>query len=107
MYIIITKNKTTTTTNKTIIITVFTEQTTLYSYEDYENGLGDYAPTNFTDVQVFSQVFLSTLYSLVFALGFIGRCVFYYGNDSCVYTLEEKCQRYTILDSFFLPKVTD
>ncbi|XP_026040538.1 LOW QUALITY PROTEIN: probable C-C chemokine receptor type 3 [Astatotilapia calliptera] len=49
------------------------EQTTLYSYEDYENGIGDYAPTNFSDVQVFSQVFLSTLYSLVFALGFIGN----------------------------------
>ncbi|CAI5663131.1 C-C chemokine receptor type 1-like [Oreochromis niloticus] len=40
-----------------------------YSEFDY----GDYAPTNSTDVQEFSQVFLAILYSLVFILGFIGN----------------------------------
>ncbi|XP_031598564.2 C-C chemokine receptor type 2-like isoform X2 [Oreochromis aureus] len=49
------------------------EQTTAYNYDEYENGFGDYSPTNFSDVQGFSQVFLTTLYSLVFTLGFIGN----------------------------------
>ncbi|KAL3981119.1 mannose receptor, C type [Sarotherodon galilaeus] len=40
----------------------------------YDDGVTqDYAPINLSDVQEFSQVFLATLYSLVFILGFIGN----------------------------------
>ncbi|XP_019220207.1 C-C chemokine receptor type 2 [Oreochromis niloticus] len=42
------------------------------SYYDY-GVTQDYTPINLSDVQEFSQVFLATLYSLVFILGFIGN----------------------------------
>ncbi|XP_063344013.1 C-C chemokine receptor type 2-like [Pelmatolapia mariae] len=46
-----------------------------YNYSNYyEDGVTeDYAPFNLNYVQEFSQVFLATLYSLVFILGFIGN----------------------------------
>ncbi|XP_039869199.1 C-C chemokine receptor type 2-like [Simochromis diagramma] len=47
----------------------------IYNYTSYydEGVTQDYAPINLTDIQDFSQVFLATLYSLVFILGFIGN----------------------------------
>ncbi|XP_033970162.1 C-C chemokine receptor type 1-like [Trematomus bernacchii] len=45
-----------------------------YDYYDYYNGTGeDFAPCNNADLRNFSKVFLPTLYSFVFVLGFLGN----------------------------------
>lgn len=50
------------------------ENTTDYNYDDYFNGtFGDYGPCDNSSASNFRAVFLPTLYSLVFILGFIGN----------------------------------
>ncbi|CAI5663130.1 C-C chemokine receptor type 2-like [Oreochromis aureus] len=44
-----------------------------FNYSSYYDVPEDCTPINLSDVQEFSQVFLATLYSLVFILGFIGN----------------------------------
>lgn len=52
---------------------VNTTPTMEYDYSAYYDGDSDFAPCNNTTMKEFSQVFLATLYSLVFILGFIGN----------------------------------
>ncbi|XP_030606364.1 C-C chemokine receptor type 2-like [Archocentrus centrarchus] len=52
-----------------------TENTTMYDYSSYFTDYEDYGPKNYSDVRKFIQVFLATLYSLVFILGFIGNAL--------------------------------
>ncbi|XP_030605776.1 C-C chemokine receptor type 2-like [Archocentrus centrarchus] len=54
------------------------ENSTSYDYSGYYDDPSDYSPSNFSDVKNFSQVFLPTLYSLVFILGFIGNALVVY-----------------------------
>ncbi|XP_014266334.4 C-C chemokine receptor type 1 [Maylandia zebra] len=49
------------------------ENTTIYDYPDYHENDTGFSPTNLSDVKDFNKVFLTTLYSLVFILGFIGN----------------------------------
>ncbi|KAL3060553.1 hypothetical protein OYC64_014995 [Pagothenia borchgrevinki] len=47
-----------------------------YDYSDYYNGTGeDFTPCNNADLLIFNKVFLPTLYSFVFVLGFLGNAL--------------------------------
>ncbi|XP_005936069.1 C-C chemokine receptor type 2-like [Haplochromis burtoni] len=50
-----------------------TEYTTMYDYSTFFTDDGNYNPISYSDVMDFIRVFLATLYSLVFILGFIGN----------------------------------
>ncbi|XP_025767217.1 C-C chemokine receptor type 2-like isoform X1 [Oreochromis niloticus] len=64
---------------------------TEYNYGNYSDfDYGDYPPANST-VQEFSKVFLATLYSLVFILGFIG-------NGLVVCVLVKQCNQSNLTD---------
>ncbi|XP_070691748.1 C-C chemokine receptor type 2-like [Pempheris klunzingeri] len=50
-----------------------TDTTTIYDYSQYYEFDNDFIPCNSVDVRNFGKVFLPTLYSLVFILGFVGN----------------------------------
>ncbi|XP_051262885.1 C-C chemokine receptor type 1 isoform X4 [Dicentrarchus labrax] len=52
---------------------VYGENVTIYDYSQYYDESELFAPCNSVDVRDFGKVFLPTLYSLVFILGFIGN----------------------------------
>ncbi|KAL3981124.1 B- and T-lymphocyte attenuator [Sarotherodon galilaeus] len=75
------------------------EYTTCYDYQNYFDfpNCTDFSPTNLSDVKDFNKVFLTTLYSLVFIMGFIGNGLVVYAvvkhrnqcnlTDICLFNL--------------------